>query len=55
LLENSGWHAFSIDLQHKILDRMHGLGMTPILPAFAGHVPKSVIDMYKPKYTEQYW
>jgi Alpha-N-acetylglucosaminidase (NAGLU) tim-barrel domain len=47
-----GWHSFTVDLQHKILDRMRGFGMTPILPAFAGHVPKVLIDIYKPNYTE---
>ena len=31
---------------------MRGLGMTPILPAFAGHIPKGLIDKFKPKYTE---
>ena len=48
----AGWHTFTVDLQHKILDRMRGLGMTPILPAFAGHVPKGLIDLFKPNYTE---
>lgn len=28
--------------QHRILDRMRSFGMTPVLPAFAGHVPKAV-------------
>jgi alpha-N-acetylglucosaminidase len=27
------------ELQKKILDRERGLGMTPVLPAFTGHVP----------------
>ena len=47
-----GWHTFTVDLQHKILARMRGLGMTPILPAFAGHVPKGLVDLFKPNYTE---
>ena len=51
----TGWHNFTTELQHKILSRMRGLGMTPVLPAFAGHVPKGMIDLYKPNYTEQYW
>ena len=58
LLKNvflTGWHNFTTELQHKILSRMRGLGMTPVLPAFAGHVPKGMIDLYKPNYTEQYW
>uniref|UniRef100_H3A9S5 N-acetyl-alpha-glucosaminidase n=1 Tax=Latimeria chalumnae TaxID=7897 RepID=H3A9S5_LATCH len=28
--------------QHSILDRMRSLGMIPVLPAFAGHVPKAI-------------
>lgn len=31
------WHNFTLELQHKTLERMKGLGMTPVLPAFAGH------------------
>lgn len=41
-----GWHIFTVDLQHKILARMRGLGMIPVLPAFAGHVPKALIDLH---------
>lgn len=33
-------------LQHKILDRMHELGMTPIVPAFSGFVPEAFERMY---------
>ncbi|XP_030852816.1 alpha-N-acetylglucosaminidase [Strongylocentrotus purpuratus] len=35
------WHTNQLALQHKILKRMRELGMIPVLPAFAGHVPKS--------------
>ena len=41
-----GWHKFSVTLQHQILQRMRSLGMTPVLPAFAGHIPKAPIDKY---------
>ena len=33
-------------LQHKILDRMRELGMTPIAPAFSGFVPPSFEKIY---------
>ena len=33
------WHGQQVALQHKILTRMRSLGMLPVLPAFAGHVP----------------
>lgn len=33
-------HQF--DLQKKILKRERSLGMTPVLPAFAGHVPRAI-------------
>ncbi|MDD2960671.1 MAG: alpha-N-acetylglucosaminidase [Muribaculaceae bacterium] len=33
------WQSSQIALQHKIIDRMHELGMHPIAPAFAGFVP----------------
>ncbi|PSN53363.1 Alpha-N-acetylglucosaminidase [Blattella germanica] len=35
------WHFHSLALQHKILDRMRELGIIPVLPAFAGHVPRA--------------
>jgi alpha-N-acetylglucosaminidase len=34
-------------LQEKILARMGALGMTPILPAFAGYVPKAFAERHK--------
>ena len=36
------WHIYQINLQHRILMRMREFGMIPVLPAFAGHVPKSL-------------
>ncbi|XP_012141442.2 N-acetyl-alpha-glucosaminidase [Megachile rotundata] len=35
------WHEQSINLQHKILERMRSLGIIPVLPSFAGHVPRA--------------
>jgi len=37
-------HQF--DLQKRILERERSLGMTPVLPAFAGHVPKAIKDQF---------
>ena len=37
-------HQF--ELQKKILERERSLGMTPVLPAFAGHVPKAINEKY---------
>ncbi|MCY2954672.1 MAG: hypothetical protein NTU53_22300 [Planctomycetota bacterium] len=33
-------------LQKKILERQRQLGMTPVLPAFAGHVPLELKDVH---------
>jgi alpha-N-acetylglucosaminidase len=35
------WIEKKRDLQKRILARMRGLGMTPVLPAFAGYVPEA--------------
>lgn len=35
-----------LDLQKKIVNRMVELGMTPILPAFTGFVPREVRNLY---------
>lgn len=35
------WHERSLILQKNILNRMRELGMIPVLPAFAGHVPRA--------------
>ena len=52
-------------LQGKILARMRGLGMSPILPAFAGYVPKAFAQAHPkariyrmpvgPGFRETYW
>jgi alpha-N-acetylglucosaminidase len=33
-------------LQHRILDRMHDLGITPIVPGFSGFVPQGFLRVY---------
>ena len=38
------WIKARIALAKRILDRQRSLGMTPILQAFTGHVPKSFLD-----------
>eukprot|EP00092_Neocalanus_flemingeri_P012787 GFUD01013779.1.p1 GENE.GFUD01013779.1~~GFUD01013779.1.p1 ORF type:complete len:763 (+),score=138.05 GFUD01013779.1:22-2289(+) len=43
---SSNWHLRSIVLQHSILDQMRSLGMTPVLPGFAGHVPDALLRIY---------
>ena len=40
LTEN--WHKYQAVLQTNILDSMRSLGMIPVLPAFAGHVPVNI-------------
>ncbi|XP_038068076.1 alpha-N-acetylglucosaminidase-like [Patiria miniata] len=40
------WHANQLQLQHQILKRMRDLGMTPVLPAFAGHVPNATVRLF---------
>lgn len=42
----ASWHSKSIELQHKVLDRMRAFGMTPVLPAFAGFVPRAFTRIY---------
>jgi alpha-N-acetylglucosaminidase len=37
-------HQF--ELQKKILERERSFGMTPVLPAFAGHIPKTIKEKY---------
>ena len=40
----------------QILARMRSFGMAPVLPAFAGHVPKGFIDTYpNVQYSELHW
>lgn len=40
------WIQSQISLQHKILDRMRELGMSPIAPAFGGFVPQEFAKLY---------
>ncbi|XP_059236883.1 alpha-N-acetylglucosaminidase [Mustela nigripes] len=40
------WHLKQLYLQHRILDRMRSFGMIPVLPAFAGHVPKALTRVF---------
>lgn len=39
---SDNWLTESLVLQHKILERMRSFGMIPVLPAFAGHVPRAM-------------
>ncbi len=41
-----GWIDQKKELQKQILNRMLELGMTPIVPAFAGHVPQAFLRIY---------
>lgn len=40
------FYTGQLKLQHKILKRMRGFGMVPVLPAFSGHVPQSIEDHF---------
>lgn len=40
------WRDAQHDLQLKILGRMRELGMTPVLPGFAGHVPSAIARIF---------
>ena len=40
------WHEGQVELQHKILDKMRSLGMSPICPGFAGFVPQAIKRIY---------
>ncbi|CAM8912675.1 unnamed protein product [Rhodiola kirilowii] len=40
------WLDQQLDLQKKILARMHELGMTPVLPAFSGNVPAALKNIF---------
>ncbi|XP_025075204.1 alpha-N-acetylglucosaminidase isoform X2 [Pogonomyrmex barbatus] len=43
---SSNWHNRTMHLQHQILQRMRNLGITPVLPAFAGHVPRAFARLF---------
>lgn len=51
------WIDAQAELQKKILARERSLGMTPVLPAFAGHVPKELGEVYPSSDTTRvsYW
>eukprot|EP00697_Spironema_sp_BW2_P001893 gnl/Spiro4/12539_TR6633_c0_g1_i1.p1 gnl/Spiro4/12539_TR6633_c0_g1~~gnl/Spiro4/12539_TR6633_c0_g1_i1.p1 ORF type:complete len:791 (+),score=215.85 gnl/Spiro4/12539_TR6633_c0_g1_i1:39-2411(+) len=40
------WIEDQLSLQIQILRRMNELGMTPVLPAFAGHVPEALTRIF---------
>lgn len=40
------WLDGQVELQKKIVARERALNMRPVLPAFAGHVPRMLKDMY---------
>ncbi len=40
------WIEGQADLQKKILERERGFNMKPVLPAFAGHVPKALLRQF---------
>ncbi len=50
------WHKDQVALQHKILERMRSLGMTPICPGFSGFVPPAIKRLYPDiKLVETHW
>lgn len=42
----TGWRAAQLQLQLRILARMRSLGMSPVLPGFAGHVPAALAQVF---------
>ena len=36
------WHQHQQKLQKQILERMRAFGMIPVVPGFAGHVPRTL-------------
>ncbi|XP_065053956.1 alpha-N-acetylglucosaminidase-like isoform X1 [Rhopilema esculentum] len=40
------WYNNQLALQHKILKRMRGFGMKPVLPGFAGHIPPAIMKLH---------
>lgn len=38
---SQNWNSRSLVLQQLILNRMRSLGIIPVLPAFAGHLPRA--------------
>lgn len=39
---SDNWMNGTLVLQHRILERMRAFGMIPVLPAFAGHIPRAM-------------
>lgn len=37
------WHEHQLALQHRILARMRSFGISPVLPAFNGYVPRGLV------------
>lgn len=42
----ASWIEGQLALQHHILPRMRSLGMIPVLPGFAGHVPSALVTLF---------
>lgn len=40
------WLDSQLDLQKLIVERERSLGITPVLPAFNGHVPREIMSVY---------
>jgi alpha-N-acetylglucosaminidase len=40
------WRAGQLALGQQIVGRMRDLGMTTVLPGFAGHVPPAMLQLY---------
>ncbi|XP_048255627.1 alpha-N-acetylglucosaminidase-like isoform X4 [Haliotis rufescens] len=40
------WMDAQLILQHQIVTRMRSLGITPVLPGFAGHVPAAITRVF---------
>ena len=50
------WHKDQIALQHKMLKRMKGLGITPVFQCFAGFVPHGMKRLFpEEKYYITHW
>lgn len=47
------WLNHQAELQKKIVNRERALNMTPVLPAFAGHVPPEIKRVYKDAHITQ--
>ena len=43
---SEAYYKETVELQHRLIDRMEALGMTPVYNAFAGFVPEAVKRLY---------